>query len=479
MHDFTPLRLSAILFALCVGETTSALMAAESVTSPPTLIRDYVNHEDSAYRWSIVSKVQSEIQTTLIVDLVSQRWRSPEEVDRTEWRHWLTIVVPNEVQFDTALLFIGGGSNDARPPQKASDRLKQLALHSKSVVAELRSVPNEPLTFAGFNRPLKEDAIIAFCLNRCIETGDYTWLARLPMVKSAVKAMDAVQEIVKQECATEAPKPIVSFVVAGASKRGWTTWLVPTVDKRVKAIVPMVIDVLNVRPSMAHHLAAYGKWSPALKDYERQQLLTEAAMDRSRELMAIDDPYTYRSLLELPKYVINASGDEYFVSDSWQFYFNDLPGEKHLRYIPNTGHSLDGTDVAASLLAFYQFILAGQPRPKYQWRLEGDGTIVLSATDKPAAVHHWVATNPAARDFRLTTLGRKFVEQPIEPDAKGEYRATISPPTAGWTAHFIEAEFAGLETTRLKVTSGIQINPPTLPFAEKARPLLEGAAAGR
>ena len=59
----------------------------------------------------------------------------------------------------------------------------------------------------------------------------------------------------------------IKFVVSGASKRGWTTWTTAAVDKRVVAIIPIVIDLLNVEPSFEHHWQAYGFWAPAIKDY--------------------------------------------------------------------------------------------------------------------------------------------------------------------------------------------------------------------
>ena len=59
-------------------------------------------------------------------------------------------------------------------------------------------------------------------------------------------------------------------------------------------------------------------------------------------LMKIEEPYQYRHRLTMPKFIVNAAGDQFFLPDSSQFYFNDLPGVKYLRYVPNADHSLEG-----------------------------------------------------------------------------------------------------------------------------------------
>ena len=121
-------------------------------------------------------------------------------------------------------------------------------------------VPNQPLFFTDSpDQGRTEDNIIAYSRVKHFTTKDDTWLVRLAMVKSGVRAMDAIQEFL----ATEAGGKINvdHFVVAGASKRGWTTWLVGAVDKRVVAIMPMVIDALNSEAITKHHFEAYGFFS--------------------------------------------------------------------------------------------------------------------------------------------------------------------------------------------------------------------------
>ena len=173
------------------------------------------------------------------------------------------------------------------------------------------------------------------------------------------------------------------FVVSGASKRGWTTWATAATDRRVIAIAPAVIDMLNVEPSFVHHWRVYGAWSDAVKDYVEHASWTGWARPSSARSMKIEEPYEYRDRLTMPKFMLNASGDQFFLPDSSQFYFDDLLGEKHLRYVPNASHSLDKTDALESLQAFYATIVKGTPRPAFTWTFERDGSIKVVAKDRP------------------------------------------------------------------------------------------------
>ena len=115
-----------------------------------------------------------------------------------------------------------------------------------------------------------------------------------------------------------------------------------------------------------------------LNDYVRHGLFPDkVGTPEYREILAIEDPYNYRDRprLKMPKFVINASGDQFFLPDNSQFYYNELPEEKHLRYVPNAKHNLEGSDARESLAAFYQAVLDGTPRPKFSWKKESDGTL--------------------------------------------------------------------------------------------------------
>src|SRR5262245_60425718 len=229
------------------------------------------------------------------------------------------------------------------------------------------------------------------------------------MTKAAVRAMDTITSFTEKEGVK-----IDGFVVAGASKRGWTTWTTAAVDKRVVAIIPLVIDLLNVEPSFRHHLAVYGYYSPAVGDYEEMGIMKWQGAPQYRALMKIEEPYEYRQRLTMPKFIINATGDEFFLPDSWQFYYNDLPGVKYLRYVPNTGHSMRGTDAHLTLLASYNAILTGAELPQFEWKIEKDGSIRVQTKSKPSEVKLRQATNPGARDFRVTSIGTKWTSSPLQ-----------------------------------------------------------------
>jgi PhoPQ-activated pathogenicity-related protein len=429
-----------------------------------TALDRYVHKPDSTYSWKIVNEVAGDELTQYVVDLKSQTWRTEREVDRTVWQHWLTIVKPAQPISDTAFLFITGGRN-GEPPPKATDRLVlKIAEATQSVVAELKMVPNQPLVFHNDGVGRKEDDLIGYTWDQYLKTGDDTWPARLPMTKSAVRAMDCVQEVLASERGGKLK--IAKFVVAGGSKRGWTTWCTAAVDKRVAAVIPLVIDVVNVQPSMRHHAAVYGFYAESVGDYMRHNIMQRSHDPKLKSLYAIEDPHSYLDRLTMPKCIINASGDQFFCPDSSQFYYDVLKGEKCLRYVPNADHSLKDTDALESIIAFYWTVLTGKARPTYAWSFEQDGSIHVRTPDHPKRVLLWQATNAVARDFRVDTIGKAYKSTALQDQGDGVYVGSVETPAKGWTAYFVELTFDVGGPAPLKVTSAVRVIPERLPFAD-------------
>lgn len=446
--------LNRVLLCVSVALFTCLSLSAES---PQTALDMYVHKADSHYHYELVEKTPHLGYTAYLLRMTSQEWRSASEVNQPVWRHWMTIYRPDAVTSSTGLLFITGGATSEIHPEP-NQMLASIATTTKSVVTELHDVPNEPLTFVGDpHGPRSEDEIIAYTWRKFLETGDASWPLHLAMAKAAVRAMDTVSSFAGS--AEGGSMKVNHFVVAGASKRGWTTWLTAAADPRVVAIVPMVIDVLNVVPSFKHHYQSYGFWSSAVKNYYDENLMDDLDSKQYGKLMEIEDPFSYRDRLSMPKLLINASGDQFFLPDSSKFYFDQLPGEKHLLYEANADHSLKGTDAVESLAAFYQSILDNTKRPTLQWSFEADGSLRVTTTTTPLKVTLWQADNPEHRDFRVQSIGHAYNATELKPQKPGIYIAKVQTPKTGWTAFFVEVTYPGSRKYPFKFTTPIRVLP--------------------
>jgi PhoPQ-activated pathogenicity-related protein len=451
------------------GTTTSSRRSATGMSgrtrgsgwNTPTALDRYVAAPDPTYKWHVLETREADGLTITVIEMTSQTWLTPAEVDRPVWTHRMVIARPSNVTSSTALLYIGGGSNkDSRAKQPPKEILA-LAKASGTVVAELGMVPNQPLVFHNDGVERYEDDLIAYTWDKYMRTGDERWPARLPMTKAAVRALDTITAY----CASEAggSLPVERFVVAGGSKRGWTTWTTAIVDPRVVAICPIVIDVLNIEPSMLHHYQAYGFYSPAVGDYVRHGIMNWMGTPEMTALKRIEDPYEYRHRLGLPKLLLNATGDQFFLPDSAQYYFADLPGVKYLRYVPNTDHSMKDSDAMDTLLAWQYLIANNLPFPRFEWSHDEDGTIRLHTIDKPESIGLWKVTNPLLRDFRLETIGPAWAMMHVMLNETGQYELPVDMPALGWKAYFVEVVYDVGAPTLLKLTTDVRVLPDTVP----------------
>ena len=415
----------------------------------------YVHKDDASFNY-VIEKVQ-EFDGYFVhsIRMNSQNFLQSKDVNKTSWSHWLTVIEPKEVKAETAMLVISSGdTNDPLP--KAQDALIEIALASNSLVAELKAIPNQPLKFSDESFDRWEDAIIAYTWNKFFLTGESRWPARMAMTKSAIAAMDTIQAVFKRN-------NVNSFVVTGASKRGWTTWTAAATDNRVIAIIPLVIDMLNIKPSFEHHWQAYGFWAPAIQDYVDMNTMDWWGSPEAEALFKLVDPYSYKDRYQFPKYIINAAGDEFFIPTSSQFYYDQLPGEKHIRYVPNVGHNLNGSYILEAIASFYISILNSSPRPEYSWNFLENGQIEFTSDNQPSEVKLWWADNPSSRDFRLDVIGKSWKSKSIKINAEGKYISSIDKPEEGWRAYFVEAIY-GSNSLPFIITSEVKVSPDILPF---------------
>lgn len=428
-----------------------------------TSLDRYVKTPDAAYKWTVAKTIPGDGVTAYVIDMTSQTWLTANEVDRPEWKHWVVVYKPDTVKHSAALLMIGGGSNENAAPAKQEPFNAQIAKKTSSVTVELRMIPNQPLSFFGESRKRTEDSIIAYNWVKHMETGDDKWATRLPMTKAVVRAMDTVTAFMKSEAG--GGLTVDKYVVTGGSKRGWTTWTAGIVDKRVVAIMPAVIDLLNMVPSFIHHWRAYGFWAPAVGDYVEHGVMEKVNTPEFARLMKLVEPYEYRGRLTLPKYMVNSTGDQFFLPDSWQFYWDGLKGEKYLRYVPNTDHGVTRrSDAADSLATYYASIINNWKRPEFNWSVAKDGTITVKSKEKPSAVKLWQAHNPDARDFRLERIGPAYKSTDVVETAPNTWVVKTPAVAKGWVAYFVELTFPAPEGMAWKFTTGVKVMPDVYPF---------------
>lgn len=120
----------------------SVLAATKPLTAGETALDRYIAKPDASYAWKLLSQTAEPGQTTFVISLTSQTWRSADEVDRPLWTHQLTVVRPDGARPGTAFLFIGGGSHRDGGEPRVNPRNASLATGTKTVVAELSVVPD-------------------------------------------------------------------------------------------------------------------------------------------------------------------------------------------------------------------------------------------------------------------------------------------------------------------------------------------------
>ena len=388
----------------------------------------YVGKPDPAFKWEKQSEKQAAFGTITDLCLTSQVWQG------ITWEHRVQVFRPKVLTApDACVLLITGGNGGTETDQMGM----MLASQIGCTFAILFNIPNQPLF-----GDLHEDGLIAYTFQRFFETGDESWPLLFPMVKSALRAMDALQAFAPEQW----QQPITRFVVTGASKRGWTTWLTGAADpSRVVAIMPMVYDNLNLAKQMPHQLEVWGKYSVQIDDYTKLGIQAKMNTERGHYLSKMVDPYTYMDRLKMPKLIINGSNDPYWAQDALNIYWGDLKGEKRVLYVPNGAHSLgDLQRVANTATGFARAVLNKQTPPRLTWNHDDAGanarlTVHAAPSAKQACI--WVARAPVQdfRECKWESVPMKLVDNEAR-DATA-FVGEVARPDTGYMALYGEVTF--------------------------------------
>jgi len=478
----------------------AALAAAAASASP---LWDFVHAPNPLYQW-----VDTGINITALgwtghlLNLTSGSWLTANDSNRHIWTHQMLVVLPTQLNTefnDAAALWITGGGSDNPGVPSAWDEdvlyCASLASSTGTPCTVLYQIPNEYILFSAdpLQKQRSEDAAVAFTWVEFMvnHPDDPSWILYFPMVRAASKAMDATTEFV----ASMYPNyNIKRWMAAGASKRGWTTWLLGAVEQeRLMGIAPVVMDLLNFKEGTQHMWQTLGNWTFAFADYLDMHVPSYFGTPYVDTLAAVIDPLNYKENLTMSKLVIDATGDEFFQIQDDQYWWGQLPGETLRMMVDNAEHSMatGALYLITGVEAWYWGLLTGTPRPTFDWTIDptdGAITITTSGVQPDQVVLRFATTlDGYRRDFRLVSGDTpanpcKYIKVPLFGSAclrpliwVGEsvaatgpntYRLTQPLPPVGWRAFLAELYYPGPpgSNTTYQLTTQASVIPNTFPF---------------
>ena len=327
------------------------------------------------------------------------------------WRHEVLIAEPPQGRAgDTAILEITGDN-------VADEDLiwaKQLAAQSGLPVFVLCQVPNQPLW------DLREDFLIAHTFEMFLDGQGEDWPLLYPMTRAAASALDAVQEWSAGD--------ISRFVVTGASKRGWTSWLLGAInDPRVIGIAPRLFDNLHFIRQIHRQKRHWHSFSKEIDPYVELNLPARFQTPEGIELLKRVDPWYSLDKISVPILMLHGALDPFWIVDALQEYWNDILAPKWCLIASHRGHEMWPIhEWAPTLTAFADICQGGavffepgwdhdivmDPRETHQFRVHPDAEVVQWHLD----------VLPSAGRYRFTT---ESVREIVEPNSKGICRVGI------------------------------------------------------
>jgi hypothetical protein len=491
-----------------------------------TPLDDYLGEPEATYSWRDTGVRVSGMLfggTADLLNVTSLSWMDTSRASGlagSVWSHQVAVVVPkNLLVMNTSVAIFNGNCNDDPVPDKSDEYLvlaDNLAAQTGMVVVVIYQIPNCPIVFPSDPRKMRreEDSLLGWGFREFLEGGGVypQWLPLLPMAKSAMAGMRAVGEYVEKKLGAK----IDGWIVSGASKRGWTSWLVsaarcpPALCPRVVGACPIVPIVPSLHKSIHVQERDYGGVTFAWRDYKDAGLFPYLDSPAFDAFSATIDPghqnYLQR-LAALPTVAVLSSDDEFMALDWTVRSWPKIPGESRFLIAPNTEHSMVTSlpDVISALSAFGSSIAAAEApsqRPAFTWTQRETGELdisipVGSPTPHRVVMRHTETLQAERVDFRWVRLADNETRPctppgiPIKPMEGGgnclqpmvwqatqlvhqpgkprEFRA--SPPRAKQEGHYVgyyvELFFASrLPLSPYHFTTAGYVWPDRLPFDE-------------
>lgn len=419
--------------------------------------------------------------------MLSQSWSPDKMVTPEKWQHDVDIYIPETPKTQRALVVVNNGINydngsqkSAKPTDFSEEVLAEIARVTNTIVISVSNIPNQYLTYQNDDNPLKEDDSVARSWILFMDAPEQRKLMPLhiPMSATVSQAMIVAKKELKKW-------NINKFIVTGASKRGWTTWLTAISDPNVEAIVPFVIDLFDTDVALEHMYRSYGgNWPVAFYPYYQKGIDKLVKTANFSKLLEIEDPLRYmnsiyQSRLAIPKYIVNASGDDFYVPDNTRFYYDKLPGDKSLRIAPNTDHYGILKFTEQSIISFVNRFQSKKALPQINSLIQNK-TLTVNFSENPVKIIRWTAINTKARDFRYA-CGIRYLPSSIDVPSDNKIDVSLSYANSGWEATYIEATFDDgyVATTQVYITPDEKYAQTAPPSGGAACQTLPGRGLGK
>ena len=353
------LKQAFIVLTLLIVFTTCS---AQAVIDYTKVLSEYVGQPESVFSYSLIATIPTQVATVYVLNVTTLTYLTPGEVGiRSTWFNYATISVPFSLDKtkNQAIVYITDGVNTE--PFSVDPIIPSVSYLTKSIAVGVYNIPNQPITYnsdASHVSRMEDDIfLIAFGWKRFLnDTSQTHYVLQLPMVKSSKLVLDAFVDFAQKSLS----QTISEFTVIGASKRGWVAWLLAGLDKRIKSVITLVIPVFETTKIFERSFNNICEWPFAMGKYVSQGVLNDIFSTSFEKLSQIVDPKYYSRLAEIPKFQVLGMGDEFFS-------FEDIKGDKYVRYIPNFGHDLAQSDAMNVILTYQVARMNNITLPQYHF----------------------------------------------------------------------------------------------------------------